>query len=315
MYNEKRKEEFIQLYSKSMSTQKACRNVFNAFEKYEEAWGADLCTRSTEELQPIINMIVGLRGRTKWARLIILKKYVKWCIGTGVDGATSGMLDITHIGLEKMRQETIPNPSALQQYLNSIFVPPEKNTTSNVYHCYCWLAYMGFAEEDILKVKISDVDLDKMIIHYPERGDVQIYKAAIPCIKNCVERDDFVFQSSHYETTIPRVEGNTLVRGIKQQPNLLSIRSIVSRTAKANEEKTGMRLSYFRIWLSGVFYRKLIDEINGEQDINFEDIVAIQTARKTYKLDSGRNTISDKKKYLAREYKDDYDRWKLTWRL
>ena len=44
-------------------------------------------------------------------------------------------------------------------------------------------------------------------------------------------------------------------------------------------------------------------------------VAAQQMVGKTYKLDSGRNTPEAKKRQLARDYMDDYERWKLAFKI
>ena len=77
MYNESLKTKFVQGYTKSISTAKVCQTIFNAIEKYETEWDADICTQREEVLQPVIEELVGFRARSKWMRLIILKDYVR----------------------------------------------------------------------------------------------------------------------------------------------------------------------------------------------------------------------------------------------
>ena len=110
MYNEGLKINFIRNYTQSINTANVATTVFTAFEPHEEAWGADLCTKSTEELQPVIDEIVGLRSKSQWMSLTILKEYVKWCITMNVPGACDGMLRITAVGLDKVRKQMVTSP-------------------------------------------------------------------------------------------------------------------------------------------------------------------------------------------------------------
>lgn len=124
MFNSELKTRFVREYTSSVSTAKVCETIFNQFEPYECVWNADLCTRSAEDLQPIIDTIVGFRVRSKWMRIIVLKDYVKWCINVAnVPGACDGMLQINTIGLDKVKQQTIASPLHLQKYLDQICSP------------------------------------------------------------------------------------------------------------------------------------------------------------------------------------------------
>ena len=315
MYNEELKRRFIREYTHSIATANACESVFNVFEKSETEWGADLCTKSSEDLQPIINIIVGFRARSKWARLTILKDYVKWCIDVAkVPGVCDGMLKICDAGLEKFRLQTVPNPLGMQRYLNSIFDAEIEETTDNIYRCYYWLAYGGVEERDILSVKISDVDLSNMVIHYNDT-EIPIYREAIQAFKNCCNLTYFTFNHPHYTKTVrkPRVDGNTLVRGIRSLPTTKSMRVELSRKTRAKASETDIRLSYYRAWISGVFYRTLEREIAGEKP-NFDWVASQHMRGKSYKLDKCRNTPEAKKRQLAKDYMEDYQRWKLAFR-
>ena len=125
MYNEKLKAEFIRQYTASTLASTKYVAVFNVIEPYEEEWGADFCTRSAEELRPVVTKASGLRARSAALNIALLRDYVKWCIKNGVEGACDGMLSITDTGLDKVKTQTIANPGHLQQYLDAICSPVE----------------------------------------------------------------------------------------------------------------------------------------------------------------------------------------------
>lgn len=316
MYNKELKTQFVKSYTTSVNTAKVCELIFNLFEPHERMWDADLCTRGTEDLQPVVDTIVGLRARSRFSRLIILKDYVKWCMSVAsVPNACDGMLKITTVGLDKMRQQTIASPLHLQKYLNAIYAPESDKSTDNIYRCYYWLAYGGVAEGDILQIKCSDVDLGNMVVHYKET-EIPIYREAIAAFKNCVELTQFVYNHPNYTKTVwkERVAGDTLVRGVRSKLSLNSLRVEISRRAKLHEKETGLRLSYFRAWISGVFYRAYERELIGETP-DFSAVALTRMEGKTYKFESGRNTLESKKRKVAKDYKEDYQRWKLAFKI
>lgn len=317
MYNEELKTKFVRGYTNSISTAEVCQTIFNAFEQYEVEWDADLCTRSAEELQPVVDNLVGFRARSKWMRLIILKDYVKWCIGMKVPGACDGMLKIETVGLEKVKHQTVASPLHLQRYLDSICEPESEETTDNIYRCFYWLAYGGVAEEDILSIKCSDVDLNSMVVRY-NSTEVPIYREALPAFKNCVKLTQFVYKHPNYDKLVykDRADGDTLVRGIRSAPSIKAMRVELSRRSKAkmDEGKTDLKLSYFRVWISGLFYRMYERERAG-MPVDFSAAAAQFMEGKTYKLDRGRNTPEAKKRQLTRDYLEDYERWKLAFAI
>ena len=317
MYNEELKTKFVRWYTSSIYTAEVCKVIFSAFEKYENEWGADLCTQSTQELQPVVESLVGIRSKSKCIRLSILKEYVKWCIAMKVPGACDGMLKIDVMGLDKIRQQTVASPLHLQMYLDSICEPERAETTDNIYRCFYWLAYGGVSEEDIFGIKCSDVDLNDMVVRY-DGGEVPIYREALAAFKNCVNLTQFVYKHPNYDKIVymDRAVGDTLVRGIRSAPSVKAMRVALSRRSKENidEGKTNLRLSYFRVWLSGLFYRTYERERAGIP-VNFSDAAAQFMEGKTYKLDTGRNTPEAKKRKVAKEYLADYERWKLAFSI
>ena len=317
MYNQDQKTKFIQSYTRSIKTADVCMTVFNALEKYEVAWGADICTRTTEELQPVIDDLVGLRSRSKWMRMTILKDYVRWCIRNGVPGAYDGITGVNTVGLEKIKQQTISSPAHLEKYLNEICEPVEEKTTDNIYRCYYWLAYAGVKEEDILGIRCEDINFSNMTVLY-KGMELPIYREATQAFRNCVELTQFVYKHPNYTSTVwkDRVPGDTVVRGVRSSPSLKAIRVELSRRSRTKYDKglTKLKLSYFRVWISGIFYRAYEQEMMGIQP-DFRDVVSMQSEGKVYKLDKGRNTQEAKLRQLSRDYIEDYNRWKLAFNI
>lgn len=315
MYNEDQKRKFILSYTKSINTATIAETVFNVTEEFERKWNADICTKSEEEVMPAVTKASGLRLKSNDIRFAILRQYSKWCIQQGIAGACDGLQKIREIGLDKIREQTIANPKHLQDYLDVICEPEEKQSTDNIVRCYCWLAYSGVEEDDILDIKCSDVDLQNRVIRY-EKGfnEIKIYDEAFKAFKNCAELDEFLFIHPKFETYRKRVPGDTLVRGIRDLPTVKSMRVELSRKAKRYENELQLKLSYKRIRISGIFYRMLIEETNGHEP-NFMPLIVYERDGKEYNLSHSRNTQEAKLRELERNYLTDYERWKKAWLL
>lgn len=316
MFNEELKIRFIKDYTGSLNTANVAETIFNALEKYEKNWGADICTRSTEELQPAIDEIVGLRSKSKWMALIILKEYTKWCIAMKVPGACDGMMGIESIGLDKIKHQMVASPLHLQRYLDSIFEPEADETIDNIYRCYFWMAYGGIDEEDTTLIKKSDVDFQQMIIRYKSTS-VPIYREAIPAFQNAVSLTSFLYRHPNYSKEIrrDRIPGDTIMRGIKANTKVFTMRTTISkRNIKAVEEgNTDMQLSFYRVRMSGLFYRVYEMERAGVP-ANFSEAALRVMEGKTYAL-YGREKIQHKQKRIERDYMEDYQRWKLAFSI
>lgn len=311
MYNEEQKTRFIRSYTNSINTANVATTVFNSLEKNEQEWGADLCTRRTDELQPVIDDILGLRSKSRWMTLSILKEYVKWCLAMHVPSACDGMLHIEVSGIDKVRRQMVASPMHLQKYLDAVFDKEPAETIDNIYRCYYWMAYGGIREEDTLTIKKSDVDLEQMIIRYRDTS-VPIYREAVPAFRNVIRLDDFFYQHPHYETRRDRVPGDELMRGIKAATKTMTIRSTLSRKSSdaIKTGKTEQQLSFHRIGLSGLFYRTYERERMGDS-ANFSEAAVDFMEGKIYHLRE-REKLVHKQNKIERYFMEDYQRWKLA---
>lgn len=316
MYNEEQKKRFIKDYTGSLNTANVATTIFNAIEKYENIWGADLCTKTAEELQPAVDDIVGLRDKSKWMTLIILKEYVKWCLVMKVPNACDGMIHVESIGLEKVRKQMVASPLHLQRYLDSIFDEEFEETIDNVYRCYFWMAYGGIDEEDTVLVRSQEVDFSNMLIHY-KSTDVPIYRESIPAFKNVVTLTSFLYKHPNYTKPIrrDRVPGDTIMRGLKATTKPFTMRATLSkRNIHAIEiGLTDLQLSFYRVRMSGLFFRTYEMERAGIP-VNFSEAALRMMDGKTYAL-SGRETIVHKQNRIERDYMEDYQRWKLAFSI
>ena len=290
-------------------------DTFKVAAKYEEEWGADICTRSAEELDGLVNEIAGLRTKAKWTRINVLKKYVKWCINNNVPGACDGMLNINSVGYGKLKLYMIKNPLQMDKFLTDVFGDDTDPTIDDVYKGYLWLAYHGVNHDFITELKTSDIDLFNRTIKYKGRY-LEIYPKAFPVLKNLLS-DTMIYRKNDYAESKRernRAPGDKLLRGFRTSTvNVRGIRDEVSRkVARANKSgNTDKVISYQRAWMSGIFYRAYEAEELGDtvefisianeyiEDKNFDDSVPHEV-----RLAS-----------ISREFKRDYEKWKGAFNL
>lgn len=319
MYNEELKTRFIQEYTKSISRAESCVQAFNAIEPFEVQWDADFCTKSAAELEPVVEQLVGFRVRSRWLRIIIFQKYVKWCLAHKVKDACDGMLQVECTGLDKVRTQMVSNPTMLQAYLDVVYDHESEKTTDNIYRCFYWMAYSGMDERDIMNVKCSDVDFDNMVIRYGGE-EYEIHREAITAFRNAATLTEFVYKHPNYppdkKVIRNRALGDTLIRGIRSTTSLAALRVELSRRSKKFIEDglTDKQLSYYRVYLSGLFYNMKKREEAGIP-VDFTGVASRFMEGKTYKLDAGRNTPEAKKRAVVNDYLQDYERWKAAFNL
>lgn len=322
MYNTEVKRSFLDAFVANSGRKNAAETMFNALEPYETEWGADICTRSKEEAQPVVSEIVGFRTNSKKLRLTILREYVKWCMDNGIEGACDGVLQIEELGLAKLKRQMVANPMHLQRYLDCICDKESEETVDCIYRCFYWLAYGGMNEKDVLSVVVSDVDLTEMVVNF-QGVKYPIYREAIHAFRNCIELSQFRYKHPNYGAVVykDRASGNMLLRGISETKSLTAVRVEMSRRAKnpkygstTNDTSLDLKLSFYRVGLSGLFYRAYEAERAGTAP-DFMEAAQSFMEGKSYKLDSGRNLIGAKQRQLASDYLEDYNRWKEAYSI
>lgn len=105
------------------------------------------------------------------------------------------------------------------------------------------------------------------------------------------------------------------MRGIKATTKTFTMRTTLSkRNIKAIKEgKTDMQLSFYRVRMSGLFYRVYERERAGIP-IDFSEAAVHAMEGKTYSL-TGRVKIEHKQNRIERDYMEDYQRWKLAFSI
>lgn len=313
MFNEQQKVKFIKDYTGSLNTANVATALFNELEKYEAEWGCDICTKSAEEIEPIIGEIVGLRSSSRWMTLIILREYAKWCIAMRVAGACDGLLNVDAVGFSKMKRQMVTSPLHLKKVLDEIFEPESDETVDNLYRCYFWLAFCGVEEDDVLKINEENIDFKKMEIRYNDRT-FPIYGEALSVFKSVVELNSFLYKHPNYSKEVrrERFPGKNIMRGIKTSGDIFTIRAEVSqKNRKAIKKgKTNMEISFGRMKLSGLFYRAYEMERAGIP-ITFTEAAVRAMNGKNYSLPEGK-AIEQIQRRKEREYFEDYLRWKVA---
>jgi len=312
MYNEEMKTRFIKETAKTDYTIRSYESIFNTFEPYEVAWGDDLCTRTAEELTPIVEKIVGIRTRSKALRISMLKNYVKWCIDHGYPNAINGISEIDRLGLDKIKNMTVANPLHLQACMDLVFEKEDEQTVDNIYRAYLWMAYGGMPQAEAVNVLKTEVHFETMEIIHGDY-DIPIYREGLKAISNCVNLKQFAFKHPRYVSRIfkQRAPDKELLTGLQSRPdvNILKV-ELSSRFKKSTDAgSTKMRLSYKRVWLSGLFYRvKTIEDAGFPPDFSFAADEMMKG--KEYDFRKSGLTMERKRNIIINDYMVDYLRWK-----
>lgn len=317
MFNPELKERFIQEANYTDARAKFARWLFDTIEKYEEQWGADICTQPIESVQPIVDMVSGAKYKSFVSVIAYFHKYCEWCLATGVENATSALLQIRAPSNDKFKTQMLSSPAHLQEYLDAIFEPESHKRIDNTYRCFYWLAYSGMSEDDIYSVKASDIDFLHMIVKY-NNNEYPIYEQALPAMMNCTILSAFSSTAEYLPKNskfIQRGDGNILIRGTKSTVSKSTLKPLLSRYASdaVKKNRTQLKLSYNRVWLSGLFFRMHEREMEGYK-VSFMLFSANQLAQKHKDNPQREPTITEIRK-KSHEYLSDYKRWKKAFNI
>lgn len=319
MYNQEIKSRFIKEYTAGMTSEQtmSVNAILRRIEGLEKGWGADICTRRTEELQERMNWLCKRYVNRNFSMVSVLQDYVKWCIKNDIDGACDGMLHVVDQTAEDARRTMFRGPAELKEYLDIVYDPVDKETIDITYRTLYWLAFCGIPKDGALSVRTRDVDLRRKVIVFDGRI-FQIYDEGYPAIELAVNLKSFAYFHPNYKEVIRRDRsgGNSIVRGIKGSLTLPKIRAhtqVKCRAAIA-DGRVRVESSYHRTFLSGVFYRAYqMEQAGVEPDF-------AQVALDTFKYHScdvviEKHGLTSAINALEASYAKNYRCWKAAFNL
>lgn len=324
MYNEEIKERFLNEKTQHESIKRVAGTLFEALGKYESEWNADFYTMDLDSIRPVIGELVGFRKASQENQLSILREYIRWCHSQGFDNVSDAIfeIDTSRVGLDKLKRQMVANPRHLQRYLDCICDPESLETVDCIFRCYYWLAYGGVSNQETA-VDINKKDVNLNVLEVVHDGVVyDVYKEAIPAYKNCIELSSFRLNNPRYYEEIRRDRpmSEKLLSGTRgpRSPHLL--RCDLSRLAREHkrcevlEDNLDLNLSYYRVWLSGVFYRYLEMERAGVP-ADFKPLVWDVLRANKKKRNDNSKVDRDYVNKLSKSYKEDYERWKEVYSI
>ena len=304
MYNEELKTKFAEEYTGKQSTRMLCRKDFNRAQPFEEKCGKDLCQMNKDEVKAFADEMASLRSSGKSTRTV-LRAYAKWCIKNEIQGACDALFDI-EFGTGKYKERTVSSPAHLQKCLDEVFHPESEGTLDNTARCAFWLVYSGIRYNDIFSVKPENVDLSNMVFNF--KGiQYPIYREAIACVRNCINLTEFHVIRPTSTIVKQRHSGDTLLRGINStSPDPIFFSGEASKKIRKalKESRTEIELTFYRVWLSGLFFKMYMDELMGIPP-DFSAIVDEE-----YDLRNRAAKYNADKVRKIKEYEDDYQTWK-----
>ena len=301
MFNEERKLRFLKTERQS---KEYGISIFNTTEEAEVKYGKDLCELEATEIQWLFEEHFGFRKRAADSAAALMRAYAQWCKANGYT-VSNGVFEIVIDYKDKLRRKMVANPTQLEAILDDIFEPVDSRTVDCLYRCYLWMAFSGLRDYDSINVLVADIDLQNNLIHFGD-SDYEIFNQSRSSFQMACEANSFVYihNNPRYETLRARSAGDRLLRGVRGDFKLATVRaSVKHRLTDHNYD-----LSYSRIRLSGLFYKAYEAERAGFQ-FDFNPFVIEQLESKTRSY-TQKYTKSKVAYAIRKDLLDDYARWK-----
>ena len=322
-----------QYYLNNEHRAKQAVQVFEWIKPFESQWGIDFTEQKLPELTNAVNRILGENDLRNDLTTDIMIRYTEWR-KKRVRETGDAIYDVVLDEINAARREMVCSEVELSDVINAAFESAKSCTSDCIYRVYLWMAFMGVPELRAVEVSASDISED-----YSElRAGEKIYR--IPT----AAREDFMYASSltsFSETKIrdgvvvfrsmKRSEGNEIMRGAASKRTRpikdtlkTTIRPTLDRKMKTayhknaesnNPMNIGFRLTYDRVYMSGIYIRAYEKECDGivpdfYEEAEFE-LKRNMDRGKVYIPTPG-NPISKVKSRIRRDLLAGYKKWRET---
>ena len=317
MFNPDTKEKFLQTI-KSESTYKMARYTLESISKYEESANKDLIYFTHDEIDRMVTAEFGGTTASRMSRVGYMRMYFSWAKSIGLNDNMHSLNGISMgIGADAIIDKYVYSPRHLNEYLDAVFDPVEKETADLILRGLFWLAFCDVPYKYAESIKKSNVDLADCSIrvggsYYP------IFAESVDVFSKLISLDSFRFFHPLYttkETWRERADSEYLFRGLKRKDNKSrtdgarhhSIASDATKKLKAAVKKgiISDSITYETVRRSGTFYKMYLREQSGIE-VNFEAAAMKDVDAEKVKAMSKKqlsNYISRKKRLLSNDYR------------
>lgn len=320
MFNPDTKEKFLQTI-KAESTYKMARYTLESISKYEESANKDLIYFTHDEIDQMVTAEFGGTTASRMSRVGYMRMYFSWAKSVGLNDNMNSLKGISMgISADAIIDKYVYSPKHLNEYLDAVFDPVEKETADLILRGLFWLAFCGvpykYAESmPKNKVDLEDCSINVNGVYYP------LFAESIEVFKKLISLDSFRFFHPLYAAKVTwreRTDSEYLFRGLKRKDSKPktdgarhhSISSDATKKLKAAVKKgiISDSITYETVRKSGMFYKMYLREQSGIE-INFEVAVMRDIGEEKIKtMDKKQLAVYVKRK--KRMLSNDYRAWK-----
>lgn len=305
MYNETKKQEYLNSAKFAHRTRNLIADIFNKLESYEQTAGKDISEFSAKELNSVLYDGFLISKQSTYDNILsIINRYKEWVGAPTLKDSEE--LD----GTLMLRKTMVSSPVHLRTVLDQGFLTADFETIDVIIRAMYWLLFMGLTPKQIVSVTKDDVDFNTMTVNCD--GEIFLIEAlAVESLRFACESEYIILDNPAYNEAVkrPRAEGSEILRCYTPLNGSLSnLRRRAYEIFQSREMQNPPVFS--NIWYSGIFYRKFLAEMMGDEP-EFESLARFLTAEKLgdeSKVDVSTFNFKRKMKNLER----DYNAWKLA---
>ena len=267
MYNEGRKNDFINAFGMDRWKFRWATATFNSVERMERKLGKDIADMTADEVGEALATSDIISSATLSNRIPFIVRYKTWCVENGFSAIPVSSGDI-HADVSKtIRNTMVYSPDNLHRILDESFQERSENDSKCIYKAHLWFAYAGMQDLDSVRVRVSDIDfnqcsvfIDNRMYFFPDVGRRDV--------KHACEMKTFDRIVNGKPRSFRREDNDKVLRGRIVTNKSIDDRSYLVKTlrpaVKVGFSSSGNNgMSYIRIRKSGIFREAFRREVKG----------------------------------------------------
>lgn len=285
MYNANLKQDFIKQQNIGETATKRYYFLFDKTEVFESAMEKDIAEMSSGEFQYVFSNI-DIKGSYSYTygNISLLKQYIYWCktntdfniINEVNNIEDQGYNAILFTFIDKM----VSSPQDLIDKCDILLPDVKDLRIDNFLRAYLYLLFCGFTENEIVEIKVKDLDTlfnnliySEFIPHLNIISDMEYYNKGKQKIN--------LKNSSSFDLLIKNCSESS-----KTKESMKSRLSKASRIYKKNNNKK-LNLSCNNVYKSGYYYKAYLQEKNNNLNLtklSNQSGISISIFKREFKL-------------------------------
>lgn len=285
MYNANLKQDFIKQQNIGETATKRYYFLFDKTEVFESAMEKDIAEMSSGEFQYVFSNI-DIKGSYSYTygNISLLKQYIYWCKTNTDFNIINEVNNIEDQGYNAVLftfiDKMVSSPQDLIDKCDILLPDVKDLRIDNFLRAYLYLLFCGFTENEIVEIKVKDLDTlfnnliySEFIPHLNIISDMEYYNKGKQKIN--------LKNSSSFDLLIKNCSESS-----KTKESMKSRLSKASRIYKKNNNKK-LNLSCNNVYKSGYYYKAYLQEKNNNLNLtklSNQSGISISIFKREFKL-------------------------------